>query len=351
MAAKFKLKPIDQQVILITGASSGIGLTTARQAAQRGAKLVLVARSEKALRQLEEELNNSGHEALAVVCDVGKEEDMRHVVDAAIARFGGFDTWVNDAGVAVYGKLLQIPMEDHHRVFQTNLWGTVHGSLLAARHLRDRFAGGGYRGFGGAIVNIGSVVSDRAMPLLGMYSASKQAVKGFTDALRMELEHDGVPVSVTLIKPGSINSPFTRHAKNYMEREAEYPPPVYAPDVVARTILYACEHPEREVTVGGGGKLIAAAGHYAPRLTDRLMEGPMYEMQKKDRPREAERRDSLFAPSEDLSERGDYEGMTRERSFYTAAARHPWWTGAILVGAGLAAAVVLGAVGSGEEEG
>ena len=232
-------------------------------------------------------------------------------------------------------------------MFQTNFWGVVHGSLAAAAHLRERFAAGGR--FGGAIINLGSVVSDRAMPLLGMYSASKHAVKGFTDSLRMELEHDNAPVSVTLIKPGSINTPFTRHAKNYMEREAEYPPPVYAPEVAARTILHCCVTPERDILVGGGAKAIAASAYYAPRLTDRLMEGPVYEMEKKDRPAEARGRDSLFRPSEDLSERGDYEGMTRERSFYTATARHPWWTGALLVGAGIAAAAVLGVIG-GEED-
>ena len=232
-------------------------------------------------------------------------------------------------------------------MFQTNFWGVVHGSLAAAGHLRQRFAPGGR--FGGAIINIGSVVSDRAVPLMGMYSASKHAVKGFTDSLRMELEHDGAPVSVTLIKPGSINTPFTRHAKNYMEREPEFPPPVYAPEIVAKTILHCCETPQRDMLVGGGAKMIATSGHFAPRLTDRIMEGPMYEMEKKDRPSEARRRDGLFRPSEDLSQRGDYEGITRERSLYTATARHPWWTGAMLVGAGLAAAAVLGVMGGDED--
>jgi short-subunit dehydrogenase len=347
MAAKFRLKPINEQVIVITGASSGIGLTTAREAARRGAKLVLVARSEQALRKLEEELNQVGHEALAVVCDVGNEDDVRRVVEAAVTRFGGFDTWINDAGVSIYGRLMDVPPDDHHRLFQTNFWGVVHGSLLAARHLRDRFATGSR--FGGAIINIGSIVSDRAIPLQGMYSASKHAVKGFTDSLRMELEKEHAPISVTLIKPGAINTPFTRHAKNYMEREAEFPPPVYAPEVVADTILFCCEHAERDIVVGGGGKRITAMGHYAPRLTDRRMEATMFEQQKKDEPTEARRRDSLFRPSEDLSERGDYQGRTKETSLYTAGARHPWWTGAMLVGAGLAAAAVLGVM-AGEED-
>jgi hypothetical protein len=156
----------------------------------------------------------------------------------------------------------------------------------------------------------------------------------------MELEAEGLPISVTLIKPGSINTPFPRHAKNYMEREATLPPPVYAPDVVARTILYCCEHPERDVFVGAGGKMIAASGQYAPRLTDRFMERNLFEQQKKDAP--PSRRDSLFAPSEDLAERGDYEGHTMERSVYTRATLHPWVTRALMIGAGIAAMALFG---------
>lgn len=331
MSPKLRLKPLREQVIVVTGASSGIGLTTARLAAERGARLILAARSEQALRKLEEEINTAGGEALAVIADVGKEEDVQHIADAAVTRFGGFDTWINDASVSIYGKLAEVPIEEHRRLFETNFWGMVYGSLVAAKQLRRR---------GGALINVGSTVSDRAIPLQGMYSASKHAVKGFTDALRMELEEEGAPISVTLIKPGSINTPFPRHAKNYMEREATLPPPVYAPDVVARTILYCCEHPERDVFVGGGGKMIAASGQYAPRLTDRFMERNLFEQQKKDAP--PSRRDSLFAPSEDLAERGDYEGHTMETSVYTRASLHPWVTRALVIGAGLAAVALLG---------
>jgi short-subunit dehydrogenase len=331
MSLKLRLKPLREQVIVVTGASSGIGLTTARLAAERGARLVLAARSEQALRRLEDEINAAGGEALAIVADVGKEEDVQHIADAAVTRFGGFDTWINDASVSIYGKLAEVPIEEHRRLFETNFWGMVYGSLAAARLLKHR---------GGALINVGSTVSDRAIPLQGMYSASKHAVKGFTDALRMELAAEELPISVTLIKPGSINTPFPRHAKNYMEREATLPPPVYAPDVVARTILYCCEHPERDVFVGAGGKMIAASGQFAPRLTDRFMERNLFEQQKKDGL--PSRRDSLFAPSEDLAERGDYEGHTMETSVYTKASLHPWVTRALMIGAGLAAVALLG---------
>jgi short-subunit dehydrogenase len=333
--ARIRLKRLEEQVIVITGASSGIGLTTARMAAQRGARLVLAARSEAALRQLESEINAAGGEALAVVADVGREEDVRHIADAAVTRFGGFDTWINDAGISIYGRMIDVPPEDHQRLMQTNFWGVVYGSTVAARQLRDR-------GCGGAIINLGSIVSDRAIPLQGMYSASKHAVKGYTDALRMELEEEGAPIAVTLVKPAGINTPFPRHAKNYMEREATLPPPVYAPEVVARTILYCCEHPTRDIIVGGAGKGIVSSGYVAPRLTDRMMEASMFEMQKKDAPANRSRRDALFEPSNDLSERGDYEGHTMESSLYTKSALHPWITGGLVLAAGIAVASLLG---------
>ncbi len=156
-----------------------------------------------------------------------------------------------------------ISTDDHRQLFETNFWGMVYGSLEAARHFRDR------KGPHAAVlVNIGSVLSDRAIPVQGMYCASKHAVKGFTDALRMELEEEGVPVTVTLVKPSSIDTPFPQRARNYMDEEPTLPP-LYTPAVVARTILYCAENPERDVTVGG--KAIAMMGAYAPRLTDHLM--------------------------------------------------------------------------------
>ena len=259
---KVKLKKLNKQVMVITGASSGIGLVTARMAAQRGARLVLVARSEKALKQLADEINQNGGEAIYLVTDVGDEQQVRRISETAIGRFGGFDTWVNNAGVSIYGRMFDVPLEDERRVFDTNFWGVVYGSLVAARHLRGR---------GGAIINVGSTLSDRAIPLQGIYSASKHAVKGFTDALRMELEEEGAPVSVTLIKPGAIDTPYRQHAKNYLPMEPNLPAPVYAPEIVAETILHCAEHPERDVFAGGGGKAISALGKYAPRLTDKMM--------------------------------------------------------------------------------
>jgi short-subunit dehydrogenase len=326
---KIKLKNLEEQVIVITGASSGIGLVTARLAAKRGARLILNARNEEALRLITNDINEAGGAAEFVAGDVGKLDDVRRMADEATRRFGGFDTWVNNAGVSIYGHVLDQSLEDQRRLFDTNYWGVVHGSMVACETLRTR---------GGALINIGSVLSDRAIPIQGTYCASKHAVKGYTDALRMELEKEGAPISVTLIKPSAIDTPYRLHAKNLMPVEPLNPPPVYAPETVAETILYCAENPERDVYVGGGGKALSAFGYYAPRGTDKVMTATMFDLQQSDQPRSAKREDSLHAPSEDGAERGGYPGHVAESSVYTKASLHPVLTATLIVGSGLALA-------------
>lgn len=326
-----RLKNLQDQVLVITGASSGIGLVTARKAAAKGARLVLVSRSEEALSALADELAASGHEATIALADVASFEDVQRVAAVAKQKFGGFDTWINNAGVSIYGKLTQTSLQDHRRLFETNYWGVVHGSLVAAEHLKLR---------GGAIINIGSVLSDRAIPVQGAYCASKHAVKGFTDAFRMELEEAGLPISVTLIKPSAIDTPYKQHAKNYLPVEPNNPPPVYAPDVVADAILHCTQHPMRDVLVGGGGKGLSVMGQQAPRFTDKVMESAFFDLQQTDQPNDPTIHRSLYEPSGFSGERGNYEGHVAESSLYTMAALHPWIVGG-LFSAGLAVAYLL----------
>lgn len=210
------LKPIDQQTIVITGASSGNGLATAEEAVARGAAVVLAARNLEALKEIAVRLRSGGGRVAVCAADVSDPPDIDRIAASAVAHFGGFDAWVNNAAAATYGTMEQVTPEDHRRIFDVNYFGVLHGSLVAARHLRSRG--------GGAIVNLGSVLSDRAMILQGPYSASKAAVQAATDALRMELERDGAPVSVTLIKPAAIHTPYPEHARNYMGAPPRLPP-------------------------------------------------------------------------------------------------------------------------------
>lgn len=331
-----KLRKLNEQVMVITGATSGIGLTTASMAASQGARLVLAARSQDALDELASELRMRGSEVATVSADVGKLADVERIGQAALERFGRIDTWVNNAGISIFGRLEDVSPEDHQRLFQTNFWGVVHGSLEAVKRMKTRG--------GGAIINVGSEVSDRAVPLQGMYSASKHAVKAFTESLRMELEKEDAPLSVTLIKPAAIDTMFAVHAKNYMDKEPALPPPIYAPEIVAEAILHAAQHPKRDVFVGGAAKMISAGSRLMPRLFDRYMRAAMFRQQKSPVGAEAGRRDALHAPNpaHELRQRQGMPGHIHERSLYTAASlrKTPLLT-ALLGGGALLAAYSL----------
>jgi short-subunit dehydrogenase len=307
-----RLKKLNEQAMVITGATSGIGLTTARMAAEQGAKLVLAARNADALGLLASELRRQGTQVAIVAADVGQPADVARIAQAAMERFGRIDSWVNNAGVTIYGRLEDIAAVDHQRLFQTNFWGVVHGSLEAVKHMKTRG--------GGALINIGSQLSDVPMPLQGMYTASKHAIKGFTEVLRMELEKEKAPISVTLIKPASVDSMFLVHAKNYMDKEPALPPPVYAPELVAKAILYAAQHPKRDVFVGGAAKLAASGHNYFPRVTDSVMRAAMFRLQQSKVPRPEGRRDALHAPdpSSELRERQALPVKVAEHCPYTA---------------------------------
>lgn len=304
------LKKIGKQVIVITGATSGIGLTTVRMAAAKGAKLVLAARDHEALSKLADELLATGCEALAVPTDVGSHAEVKALGRAAVARFGRIDSWINNAGISIFGRNADVPLADHEKLFQTNFWGVVHGSLVAQELMRET---------GGAIINLGSELSDVAVPLQGMYSASKHAVKGFTDSLRMEAEKDGYPLSVTLIKPSGIDTMFTAHARNYMKNEPELPAPLYAPELVAEAILFAAENPQRDVFVGGASKLFSVQGQAAPRLLDKFMNLLMFKQQQKEQLSAPDRTDALYQPNGmELQQRqGGHRSKTHESSAYT----------------------------------
>ncbi|MFP4224720.1 MAG: SDR family oxidoreductase [Phycisphaeraceae bacterium] len=331
---KLEFKPLHEQTIVITGASSGIGLATARLAANHGANVVLAARNESALREATDAIRQQGGEATWVAADIGIEDEVRGIAEVAQKRYGGFDTWVNNAGVTIYGRIMEVPVEDQRRLFDTNYWGLVYGSRVAAEHLQKK---------GGAIVNIGSVLSEVAFPLQGPYSASKHAVKGFTDALRMELEEAGWPISVTLIKPASIHSYYEDHARSYLEKEVHNPPPSYSPRAVARAILYCATHEKRDMFVGLAGRALAAMGHWAPRTTDRLFERTMIDQQQAERKDYPEaRRDNLYEAREDGGERGGYPHWSQPDSAYSEAVMHPMSAlGVLAAAAGLGAGLLL----------
>jgi NAD(P)-dependent dehydrogenase (short-subunit alcohol dehydrogenase family) len=324
-----RLKPVREQVIVITGASSGIGLATAQEAARRGARLVLFSRDDADLRSAVDEIRIGGGQATHVVGDVASFEDQKRLADTAILEYGRVDTWINNAGVTIYGRIEDVSIEDARRLFETNYWGVVNGSLVALPHLQAS---------GGALINIGSVLSETGYPLQGHYAASKHAVKGFTDSLRLELEKEDAPVVVTLIQPAAIDTPYAEHARNYLASEPQPVPPVYATEVVADAILTCAQSPHRNLRVGGAAKIFTAMEKVAPGLNDR-MKMSHFEGQHSDRPPRDE--DALFAPHPgDGRVHGSYSGHVMQSSAYTAMAKRPGMTalGMAALGVGIAVA-------------
>ncbi len=326
---KPRLKPLAQQVIVITGASSGIGLATARAAAKAGARVVLSSRNAAALLQVEQEIRAAGGEAIHVVADVAKREELAALADFARDAYGSFDTWVNNAGLGIFGRLDEIDEADSRQLFDVNFWGLVNGTLIAAAHLK-RFGGG-------AIINLGSVAADLAFPMQGMYCASKHAIKGFTDSFRMELQSQHAPISLTLIKPTAIDTPFAIHARNYQDRKPTLPPPVYAPEDVAAAILHAAVHGGRDYYIGGGGKIASSLNKRLPSLVDWYGATFVPKQSFKDAPNDRDPAGNLYRPTEDGATHGDSDRLVL-RSAYTKASMHPLRAGALLAVAGIAAA-------------
>jgi short-subunit dehydrogenase len=333
------LKPLSEQTIVITGASSGIGLATARRAAREGAKVLLVARNEDALREAVESIRLRGGKADFLAIDITTADAPERIGAKARSVFGGFDTWVNDAAVALYARLEETGIDEQRRVFDVGYFATVAASLYAARELTARG--------GGAIVNLGSILSDRTVPVQGAYSAMKHAVQGFTEAFRMEMEAEGRPISVTLIKPAAIDTPYPEHARNRMDKPARVPPVVYDPELVAKAICFAAAHPKRDLTVGGTGMAMTKMSNLLPRSADRFME--MFfkeEAQTIDTPATPGAKDNLFEPRKDGRERSNQDIYVRKQSLALEAQMRPWTTMAILGGVGVAAGMLLSLRGS-----
>ena len=320
-----RLKPLREQVIVITGASSGIGLVTATSAAARGAKVMLVARNEEALQAAVQGIEQAGGTADYAVADVGSLDEVQAAARKAVARFGRIDTWVNNAGVAIYAPLLETPPAEHQQLFQTNYFGVVHGAQTAVEHLR---------GESGALITVASIAADMPSAVMGAYAASKHAVKAYIESLRIEMNAAAVPIAVTLIKPAGIDTPIGQHAANHVEGEALIPPPVYDPQLVANAILDAAEHHRFDVTVGGMGHLQVLMATHFPRLLAQF--GGLIAPLLSDPKRAKTESDNLAGPAGDERERSAVKSG-RSFSLYTSAERHK----ALLVGAGLSLAAGL----------
>ncbi len=303
-------RTLEEQVAVIVGASQGIGRETALQMGRRGASVVLAARNEEALREVAREVERLGGRAEVVVTDVADWPQVERLAHRAVERFGRIDTWVNDAAVSAYGFFTDLAPDEVERVVRVNLLGQMHGVRAAIPHLRA--AGGG------TIVNLGSALSERAIPLQAAYVATKHGIKGFTDAVRMELDHQQTGINVTLIMPSSINTPLFSQALSRLGVRPAPVPPVYEPRVVAEAICFVAEHPRRTVVVGGWGKLLTVGSALSGELLDRymLLGGMLIEQQRTERPDDGT--NNLFEPIPGPgSVTGEFGESSKAVSLYT----------------------------------
>jgi short-subunit dehydrogenase len=305
-----RLKPISEQVVVITGASSGIGRETAVQFGQQGASVVLAARNKAALQEVSKEIERLGGQALVVKTDVGEWNQVEQLAQATVDRFGRIDTWVNNAAATIYATVEEMTIEEVKRTIQVILMSQIYGMKAALPHMkRQRY---------GTIINNASIFAQRSVPLQASYCAAKHGIAGFTEALRLELEHEHSGITVTLLMPSSINTPLFTHARSKLGVKPQPIPPIYEPHVVAEAILFAAEHSRRDIVVGGAGKLLAVMQRISPSLLDRfmLMRGQMFKLQQTTQPDDGQ--DNLFAPMDGTgSTTGEFDYRSKSTSLYT----------------------------------
>jgi NAD(P)-dependent dehydrogenase (short-subunit alcohol dehydrogenase family) len=298
-----QLKPIGQQVIAIVGASSGIGRDTAVKFAERGAKVVVAARSEPGLKSLVDEIKNLGGEATYIIADVSDFQQVKAIADKTVAEYGRIDTWVHAAATGMIAPFEKITPEEFARVVDVTLMGQVYGAMAALPYLKQEGRG--------ALIHISSMEGRRSLPLQSPYSAAKHGLEGFLDALRLELEHEKWPISVTSILPATINTPFYNKVGSKLGVKPTGVPPYYQPDLVTDAILYAAEHPTRDFVVGDAGKILDLLQRVSPSLVDSLLLAIAFQGQRTNEPKSADAPNNVFAPIEGYDKvEGDFRNLS-----------------------------------------
>jgi NAD(P)-dependent dehydrogenase (short-subunit alcohol dehydrogenase family) len=310
-----QLRPVGEQVVVLMGASSGIGRESALRFARKGAKVVVSARGEEGLDSLVQEIKDEGGEATYVVADTSDFGQVKAVAERAVEEYGRLDTWVHLAAVGLFATFEETTPEEFARVIDVNLMGQVYGAMAALPHLK--------REGGGALIHISSVEAKRSFPFHSAYGASKHGIDGFLEALRVELRHEGWPISVTQVMPGTINTPFFDKGRSKIGVKAVGIPPIYEPETVANIILYAAEHPARDLVSGGAAQALIINQRLSPRMLDAVLATRAgFAPQKTEEPRSEHDADNLYAPigGHDTAKNG-FRALSR--SLYNWLQMHP----------------------------
>lgn len=329
-------RPLAQSVVVIAGASSGIGHATALEFGRRGSAVVLVGRSAKALAHVEEEIRAAGGTAMALTADVAKWDDVERVVAATVNRFEHLDIWINNAAVAEWSLVENMPPADMRRVIEVNVLGPMYGVRAALPHLRES---------SGVIINVASALADRPVPLLSTYSASKAALKSFSDSLRMELRASGTDVDVVTILPSAINTPFYRWGASNLGVRPHPVSVIYPPRAVAEAIVQAAERPQREIFIGIMGKLLSVGERVSPAAMDWYMLRRHRMLQQQYTSTRDAGESNLFESPNETDIDGSFSDEARKSSVYTKTVElRPVLRRVVGVGMILGAALLLGIV-------
>jgi NAD(P)-dependent dehydrogenase (short-subunit alcohol dehydrogenase family) len=324
-------KPLAEQVVLVTGASSGLGRAVAREAGARGAKVVVTARGRDGLDACVREIEAAGSEALAVPADCTVQDEVAQVVEQALDRFGRIDSYVANAIVTVYAETYRYEADELRRIMDVNFFGQVYGYWAALPHLRETR---------GTFVSVQSALAYRGIPLQGGYCASKAALRNFFESARVELQKAGWGVDVSVVHPAAINTPQFDRDRQKIGMQPQPVPPIYQPAPFAAAVLHCCERPVRELPVGWGAQKLMWGQKLSPRAGDRMLLRMGWRSQHTDEDKPVDAPDNLFAPLPgDPGARGRFDAQARGSTLWTSLRLRRR-----LVGAAAAAAVVAGSV-------
>jgi NAD(P)-dependent dehydrogenase (short-subunit alcohol dehydrogenase family) len=319
-------------VVVITGASAGVGRATARVFARQGASIGLLARGRDGLEAARKEIEHAGGRAVALPIDVGDAKQVESAAQAVEEKFGPIDIWVNNAMVSVFSPIKEMTADEFRRVTEVTYLGYVYGTLAALKRMLPRDAG--------VIVQVGSALAYRSIPLQAAYSAAKHAIQGFVDSLRCELLHDGSRVRVTMVQMPALNTPQFSWVKSRLPKKPQPVPPIFQPEVAAEAIVWAAHHHRPEVYVGWPTVKAIVANKIAPRLADWYLARNGYEAQQMDIPAHTDRPDNLWEPLHgDHGAHGAFDHRSYPSSWHFWLSTNRSW----LALAGLAVGTLLAA--------
>ncbi|SRR5579883_2578784 len=330
------MKPAKSEVVVITGASAGIGRATAHAFAKQGACIGLLARSREGLEAAQKEVEALGGHALVLPTDVSDPEQVESAAAAVETAFGAIDIWINNAMASILSPFFDIQPEDFRRVTEVTYLGYVYGTMAALKRMKPRNRG--------AIVQVGSALAYRSIPLQSAYCGAKSAIRGFTDSIRCELLHDNSNIHITMVQMPAVNTPQFGWIKTSMPHQPQPVPPIFQPDVAAEAIVWAAHHQRRELYVGGSTVEAILGTKLAPGLLDRYLAKTGYSSQQTDQPVAPDRPSNLWEPVShgNYSAHGQFDAQAKDGSLELWVAKNLNWL-TLAVGAGVAG-IAIGAV-------